>query len=141
MLANLLHKFMASQAVVETTDSNNWRDYLVAGDTAQFAAGALYALSGQYIDERDYLPECSEQNKDLDEHLVKAFESYIKKDYEMANKIAADTEKSLFMSMKDCDKTNPFFYVYSDNIHKFFEADDWKTTVDVNYKAQKNLVD
>ena len=36
-------------------------DPLVFGDSAQFAAGIAYAMSGQTEDVRDYLMQCSDQ--------------------------------------------------------------------------------
>ena len=109
MLANLLHKFMASQAVVETTDSNNWRDYLVAGDTAQFAAGALYALSGQYIDERDYIVGCSKWLAELDYQMQEGYVAYTEENWDRANNMIKNSEPYWEDSMVDCSRTNPYF--------------------------------
>ena len=51
-------------------------DILNVGDSAEFAAGMIYAYSGQTSDVRDYLVECSVHNDHLDKHLTRAFFYY-----------------------------------------------------------------
>ena len=141
MLANLLHKFVATESVVKGNNLNNWRDYLVAGDMPEFAAGVLYALSGQYIDERDYLVDCSEWDMNLDYYTQHAYRYYTDGDYDRANEWMQDSEPYWESTMADCDRTNPYFEQIQDHVHNFFDAEDWQTSARTNYNASKDLVD
>ena len=61
MLAALQQHLAAYQHYTEIFKTlNGDSDYLQQGDSAQFAAGILYAWSGQYLDYRSYLVECSQ---------------------------------------------------------------------------------
>ena len=82
---------------------------LNAGDSAQFAAGLLYAYSGQTVDARDYLVSCSMQNPGLDDKLVSAFDYYNDKNITSGNKNMRDTEPYYRRSMIMCDETNQYF--------------------------------
>ena len=65
MFANLLTQIKhTSHAAFDAAQDLDFVDSmfatdLVAGDSAEFAAGLLYAYSSQTIDARDYLVSCS----------------------------------------------------------------------------------
>ena len=61
-----------------SVDNEDVSTQLNDGDSAQFAAGILYAVSGQMIPESDlaYIIDCSVQNEHLDHDLTRAFYYY-----------------------------------------------------------------
>ena len=117
-------------------ENKEWNDPLNAGDTANFAAGVLYALSGQYIDEQDYLQDCSVQSEKLDWYLQKSYNNYQRGWFRKANGFVEDSEDYWSDSMADCSRTNPYFSQISDHVHNFFETDGWEETSRTNYEAQ-----
>ena len=81
MLANFIQNTFAAvqmqtDATVNQINSTAHGWDLNAGDSAEFAAGMIYAYSGQTSDVRDYLVECSVQVPELDSHLTNAFYFY-----------------------------------------------------------------
>ena len=49
--------------------------------SAQWYSGLLYAYSYQYVDERDYIVECTVNRRELDNKLVHAYNSYNDEQY------------------------------------------------------------
>ena len=78
---------------------------LVEGDSAQFAAGILYAGSGQFIDERDYLVGCSKQRDGLDNKLEGAYEAYSTGDMKLGNRKMKRAILKYRYSMQECTDT------------------------------------
>ena len=95
-------------------------DGLNAGDSAQWAAGLLYAYSSQEIDARDYIVSCSMQNTRLDDKLVSAFDYYNDDILTSGNKNIRDTEPYYRRSMMMCAETNSYFEEMADRAHEFF---------------------
>ena len=114
---------------------------LVLGDSAQFAAGLLYAYSNQTVDARDYLVKCSTQVNKLDNKLEKAFTSYTAEDYHMGNYAFRKMEDPFRRSMVDCHDTNQYFEEIASTAHTFFEQYVWREIMKENYAAEQALVD
>ena len=82
MLSNLLAKMQhTTHAAVDRVQNIdmianmfNPANDLNEGDSAQWAAGLLFATSKQTIDARDYLVGCSTWNTRLDQKLERAYE-------------------------------------------------------------------
>ena len=83
--------------------------YLIEGDSAQFAAGSLYAASNQYIDKRAYLVGCSKHDDELDQLLEDAFAAFNKGDTDTGTSKINDSEDHFETSMKSCSDTNDYF--------------------------------
>ena len=66
---------------------------LNAGDSAEWAAGVMYAYTGQTVDVRDALVECSTQVERLDKKLGKAYKRYGKGKYQGGNKAINTAEQ------------------------------------------------
>ena len=116
-------------------------DDLNAGDSAQWAAGLLYAYSGQTVDARDYIVTCSMQNPGLDDKLSSAFDYYNDENYTSGNKNIRDTEPYYRRSMLMCDETNQYFEDMSNAAQDFMNQEGWEDTVEANYNANKVVID
>lgn len=152
MLSNLLAE--AHNMVHKATDAaqdidffnkifhkNAMNDDLVSGDSAQWAAGLLYAYTSQNVDARDYIVSCSQPNDRLDSKLEKAFEYYNADNNTSGNQNIRDTEPYYRRSMMMCDETNHYFEDMASKAHDFFAQDDWRDTVHTNYEANKAQID
>ena len=95
------------------------------GDSAQWAAGLLYAYSGQETDVRNYLVGCSVQNDNLDQKLWNAYYRYSNGEWENGNRRIMNSERFFRVSMRDCPETNDSFDELSDKAHAFFGQEGW----------------
>ena len=73
------------------------------GDSAEWAAGLMYAYTGQTVDVRDALVECSTQNAKLDQRLGRAYARYGRGNYKTGNQAIRNSERFYRQSMKGCD--------------------------------------
>ena len=149
-IANQISLMQTGTQTVWDTDQNpdlvhnilNSSKILREGDSAQFAAGLLYAYLGQVEDDRDEIVACSEQIDRLDTKLVRAFEKYEVDNYSSGNKEIRNTEPYYRSSMANCpDRINDLFEEMADKSHNFFNQEGWRLVVDSNYADQKDLVD
>ena len=76
---------------------------LNAGDSAEWAAGVMYAYTGQTVDVRDALVECSTQVEKLDLRLGRAYKRYGKGKYQGGNKAIKNSERFYRESTAGCD--------------------------------------
>ena len=128
MLANFLAKFQASGHIVLPTQMPILKDdveTLEAGDAAVFAAGILYALSGQTIDRQTYLIDCSTQSVDVDNSLISAHSDYAAEDYDSANDTVMNSWEAWGDSMENCSETNRYFDMIKANVDDFLAQDNW----------------
>ena len=81
------------------------------GQAEQFAAGMLYAGTGQYIDKRDYILTCFVSNDDLNSQLNKAFDFYNDGDdqYKSGADAMMATVPMFTEALKNCTDTNHYF--------------------------------
>ena len=114
---------------------------LNAGDSAEWAAGVMYAYSGQKSDVRDYLVGCSTQDARLDKRLARAYKRFGNEKYDKGNNSIQNTESRYRKSMVGCDETNEQFEAMFSAVHAFFDADGWEDTVHGYYQANKDQVD
>ena len=114
---------------------------LQEGDSAQWAAGLLYAYTKQETDARDYIVGCSAENDKLDTKIARAYKKYGKEDYDGGNIKIARAEKFFRVSMADCEETNETFEEMAQWAHDFFGDESWRDTASANYEANKALVD
>ena len=114
---------------------------LVEGDSAQWAAGLLYAYTQQETDARDYLVECSTQIDRLDIKLQRAYSKYGAESYTSGNKEIRNTEPYFRSSMADCAETNDAFEEMADRAHTFFDTDGWRDVATANYEKNKAVID
>ena len=117
---------------------------LNAGDSAEFAAGMIYAYSGQTSDVRDYLVECSVQNSYLDRHLTNAFYFYSDgpdRDVHQGNTAMKRSNQFATESMADCADTQDQWQAIVDNAEAFTTSEDWMDTVRANYAANTAVID
>jgi len=112
-------------------------------NSSEFAGGVPYALSGQIVDERDYINECSRYKRyseRLDLTLEKSIIAYEKNlNWERGN---AQMQKALPLydrSMATCTRTNHYFVV-EDHVLDTIDCD-WETKFNANYLSNKELVD
>ena len=108
---------------------------LKEGDSAQWAAGLLYAYTSQKTDARDYLLTCSTQSDRLDIKLQRAYDKYEAENYTSGNKEIRNTETYFRTSMADCAETNPTFEEMASRAHDFFDTEGWRDVVQANYDA------
>ena len=148
MLAELVATTTAVQSLTDAPrfmidDFNPMGDIkqLNAGDSAEWAAGVMYAYTGQTVDIRDKLVACSVQNDDLDTKLGKAYKRYGNENYDGGNKAMVNSEQFWRISMAKCDETNDQFDAMFTYAHTFFGADDWEDTVHNNYTTLKADID
>ena len=79
------------------------------GDSAQFAAGMLYAGTGQIIDKRDYMLGCFVDNDDLNSQLSMAFDFYNDGDDKNGAKAMMGAIPMYTEAMSTCTESNPYF--------------------------------
>ena len=118
-------------------DSNG----LPSDTTAQFSAGLLYAWSGQTIDKRDYLVDCTIPLPRAKRQLRKAFDDYNAGDLDAGNKHMRKIQPSWQLSMILCPATWFDFRAMIKEKDDFFARDDWPTVANQNYDANKDYVD
>ena len=82
---------------------------LTDGDSAQFAAGVLYAASNQTIDERDYIVSCSIHDERLNTRLENAFIAYNAGNLKLGNRKMRKIDRNYRKSMVNCTETNDYF--------------------------------
>ena len=119
-------------------------DALPDGATSQFAAGFLYGASGQQIDQRDYIVECSEESDTTKNELWSAFDAYIAKTsdkYKEGNQNMMKAKTQWRDDMAKCEKTNTYFHNLDKEMNDFFAQKNWNDIVKGNYKANKDYVD
>ena len=114
---------------------------LSEGDTAEWAAGFLYAYSGQTVDARDYIVECSVQVPRLNRNLSRAYRRYGRENYEGGNQVMMNSQDLWRKSMAACEETNGQFDEIVDAADQFFAQDDWRDIARANYEANKEMVD
>ena len=114
---------------------------LQEGDSAQWAAGLLYAYSKQTNDSRDYIVGCSVQVDKLDKRLARAYKKYGKGQSHRGNWLISMTEDLFRESMAACDDTNPDFEELAEQAHDFFAQENWNEIASANYQANKALAD
>ena len=114
---------------------------LQEGDSAQWAAGLLYAYSKQTNDSRDYIVGCSVQVDKLDKRLARAYKKYGKGQYLRGDFWMALTKDQFRESMAACDDSNPDFEELAENVHAFFAQYNWIEIASANYQANKALAD
>ena len=110
-------------------------------DSAGFIAGVLYSATKQFVDRRDYIAECFHQDFTLDQSLLDAFDSYIQGDYVSATQTMLALKNVWSDSMADCQETHTYFEQIDSIIDDFFAQKDWKTAAQINYEANKDVVD
>ena len=147
----MLAELIQARSAVHTFDIDGFIDalkdifdksgYLVEGDSAQFAAGYLYAASGQYIDKRDYIVGCSQHDDDLDRILEDAFAAYNNGDEDRGDQNLVKSHDKYQGSMSTCDDTNGYFKQLDDLNADFFAQKNWKDTVKNNYDSNKDYID
>ena len=64
----------------------------------------MYAYTGQTVDVRDALVECSTQIKKLDNKLAVAYKRYSKGRHQKGNQAIKNSEKFYRQSMSGCDE-------------------------------------
>jgi len=116
-------------------------DVLTDGDSAQFAAGVLYAASNQTIDKRDYIVGCSIHDDRLNNRLTNAFDAYNAGDLRTGNRKMRKIDGNFRNSMAACSETNAYFEQIDAAEVAFFNQKEWRKTARVNYDANKAYVD
>ena len=114
---------------------------LAEGDSALFAAGVLYAITGQVLDKQDYLLDCSVQVADLDSALISAWDDYDQDNFDAANETMYNAFDSWGVSMEACDETNRYFDALESNVEWFIGQDNWEDIAQENYTGQEALID
>ena len=114
---------------------------LTAEDSAQFAAGVLYAASNQTIDERDYIVSCSVNVDRLNSNLANAFGAYNDGKLRKCNTIMRNIDGPYRRSMKRCTETNPSFARIDAQTDAFLAQKEWRKIARANYDANKDYVD
>ena len=112
---------------------------LSAGDSAEWAAGVMYAFTGQTVDVRDALVECSTEVDKLDLRLGKAYKRYGNSKFVGGNKAIVRSEQWFRESMANCDEDiMEQFEAMVGKAYDFFDADGWQDVVHENYTAHKD---
>ena len=114
---------------------------LKPGDSANWAAGLLYAYTKQFSEDREYILSCSIQVDKLDTKLARAYKKYGKEEYESGNQKMMRAEKFFRESMTSCENTNEMFEEMAQTAHDFFAQENWRDIVRENYQANKVLAD
>ena len=126
-----------AQNATDFSDSNG----LPSDTSAQFSAGLLYAWSGQTIDKRDYLVNCTLPLPFVKYQLGKAFDDYNAGDLQAGNQHITRTQPLWQLSMILCPETWSDFRAMIKEKDAFFARDDWPSVADQNYDANKDYVD
>ncbi len=114
---------------------------LTDGDTAQFAAGVLYAASNQTIDERDYIVSCSVSNERLNTKLSNAFVDYNAGNLKAGNQKMRNIDRGYRRSMANCTETNEYFSRIDAQSDAFLNQEAWRDEARANYNANKDYID
>ena len=114
---------------------------LTDGDSAQFAAGVLYAASNQTIDERDYIVSCSVHDERLNRRLGNAFIDYNAGNLRGGNRKMRKIDNNYRNSMANCTETNDYFERIDAQTDAFLNQKAWRDEARANYDANKDYVD
>ena len=123
-------------------DYRQFVDPLSNGDTAQWAAGLMYAYTKQTVDVRDALVGCAVSSGDLDRKMSRAYKKYGNGKYRKGNQKILNSEDYWRESFASCDQDIQDMYDEMANTsHAFFDMDGWEDIVSDNYNKNKALVD
>ena len=132
------HLVQASDMADATASPNA----ILPSDTgAQWSAGLLYAWSGQTVDKRDYILQCTNDSPYVNRELGSAFSDYSSGEYWKGNKHMAAIQPAWQSSMIWCFATNQYFDQIRQETTLFFWQPDWHAQALKNYAANKKYID